>query len=232
MYHQRAAAPAAEALMARPNPSRKKQSARALAARRANLQKARQAPKEIIYRPTEKRMAASMANLERAYHARRRVHGSDRIRLNALKHGLYAHLTSESVERMGESPEAYQAHCERFRRLLAPRDPEEERLVARLADVTWRRLRLFHAQARREAGRLATLIAQASAQPAAEPLSAEETEWRGLLALAALDDWEGVKRDATRLTDEALECLKALGERRGEQDSGVGSQEPEKNNEL
>jgi uncharacterized protein YbjT (DUF2867 family) len=45
-------------------------SVRARAARRANLEKARAAAKEIIYRPTPRRQAASRANLEKALAAR------------------------------------------------------------------------------------------------------------------------------------------------------------------
>ncbi len=41
-----------------------------MAAARANLEKARAAPKEKVYRPTEKRLAANRTNLAKAKAAR------------------------------------------------------------------------------------------------------------------------------------------------------------------
>ena len=66
--------------------------ARELAARRANLEKARAASRDG-YRRTEKRLRASRANLEKAIAARRGPEGNASARLNALKHGLFAKQT-------------------------------------------------------------------------------------------------------------------------------------------
>lgn len=48
-------------------------SRKALAARRANLEKARAAPREVIYGTTRKRRAASRANIQKALAGRRGV---------------------------------------------------------------------------------------------------------------------------------------------------------------
>ena len=120
---------------------------KALAARRANIKKAHQAPKEKIYRSTEKRDTASMANLEKAIAGRKSPEGNERCRMNALKHGFSARDMKTSVARLGEDPKAYEEHLAQFHRLVAPSWKEEEELVAALAEACWRRLRLYPAQA-------------------------------------------------------------------------------------
>ncbi len=131
---------------------------RALAARRANLLKARAAPKEVIYRPTEKRLASSRANLAKAIAARRSSRGNQAARMNALKHGLFAREVRASVRRLGESPQEFEAHMRRFERCFLPEDEAEKQLVLRLAFTAWRRLRLFRAQARWESVRVKKLL--------------------------------------------------------------------------
>ena len=93
--------------------------ARELAARRANLEKARAAPRDP-YRPTQKRLEASRANLAKAIAARRRPKGNASVRLNALKHGLFAKQTlAESVDRLAEDKEGFAQHLHLFERVLA-----------------------------------------------------------------------------------------------------------------
>ncbi|PYV24596.1 MAG: hypothetical protein DMG27_12480, partial [Acidobacteria bacterium] len=125
-------------------------SERELAARRSNLRKARAAPKELIYRPTPKRQAASRANMEKAIAARRAPAGNANARLNALKHGLFARRVRESVARLGESLDEFDRHVGLVERLFAPQDAVERELTLRLAETLWRRLRLFRAQERKE----------------------------------------------------------------------------------
>lgn len=157
----------------------------ALASRRRNLQKARAAPRELRYRPTARRLAASRANLARAQAARRRPRAAARIRLNALKHGLWTALTDESLAPLGEARSAYRRHLALFERAYLPQDARERRIVRRLAEAVWRRLRAFRAQAQWEMERLHNLFDRA---PVAKRLTAEETENRVWALLHVLHD--------------------------------------------
>jgi hypothetical protein len=122
----------------------------ALAARRANLAKARAADKDVIYRPTRRRRAASRANIQKAIAWRRSPEGNAVARLNAFKHGLAVKYLPDLRARLGEAPENFEQHHQRVRQVFRPRNREERRLVERLARATWRRIRLFRAQARYE----------------------------------------------------------------------------------
>ena len=122
----------------------------ALAARRANLAKARAADKDLIYRPTKRRRAASRANIQKAIAWRRSAEGNAVARLNAFKHGLAAKHLAELRARLGEAPEDFEQHHQQVRQVFRPESREEWHLVERLARATWRRIRLFRAQARYE----------------------------------------------------------------------------------
>ena len=175
----------------------------ALAARRANLLKARAAPKARIYRLTEKRQAASRRNLLKAQAARRSRPG--RARMNALKHGLFAReFGAEALRRLGEDPREFKEMHRLFRRALAPRERPERELVARLAETCWRRLRLFRAQARREQEALRQALT--SLPPAHHRLSEEETELRAHLLVSSLFNFSGILKEALKLQSE-IECL-------------------------
>src|SRR5690348_12285107 len=100
-------------------------SAAALASRRANLERARAAPREKIYRSTEKRLAASRANLAKAIAARRSPRGNASARLNALRDGLFVRDVAGSVPCMGEDPAEFRAHHHLYFRIFAPADDEE-----------------------------------------------------------------------------------------------------------
>lgn len=127
----------------RGRPAGKPLTQRELAARRANIKKAHAVPYEV----TEKRDAASMANLQKAIAGRRSPKGNAVARLNALKHGFSARDMEASVVRLGEDRDAYAEHLRRFERLFAPQDQPERWLVRALAMLVWRRLRLYRAQA-------------------------------------------------------------------------------------
>jgi hypothetical protein len=179
-----------------------------LEARRRNLERARAAPQEVIYRPTPERLAASLENLHKALAARRKDEVAERVRLNALKHGVYAReLVGESVRRLGESERAFAEHRELFARLFVPRDEQEATVVWELANIAWRRLRLFRAAAVRETGDLRRLMEEF---PEPAPLDAAETELRASLLFAALDNCDRVLRDAARLRYEMQEMITML----------------------
>jgi hypothetical protein len=121
-----------------------------LAARRVNLIFARAAPRDRIYRRTRRRREASRRNIQLALAWRRSPAGNARARLNALKHGLAAKTSPELRAALGDAPEDFDQHLQLVARAFLPRDQEEGRLIERLAQATWRRMRIFRAQARLE----------------------------------------------------------------------------------
>src|SRR5579863_1931631 len=126
----------------RGRPKGKPLSERELAARRSNILKAHAAPKDLIYRYTEKRNLASWTNIQKAIARRNQPEVNARVRLNALKHGFSSRDMEASVAALGEDPEAYADHLRRFEALFPPSDENERRLVIRAAKAAWRRLRL------------------------------------------------------------------------------------------
>jgi hypothetical protein len=177
----------------------------ALAARRGNLLKARAAPHERIYRSTEKRQAASRRNLRKAQAALRTRRGSQRTRLNAMRHGLHTYeFSPATLRRLGEDPQEFRQMQRLFRRLLGPRERPEKELVRRLCETCWRRLRLFRARARREQESLRKVLERVP--PARGPLGAEETELRAHFLGVALFDLSRTVDEALKLQSQ-IECL-------------------------
>ena len=181
--------------------------ARELAARRANLEKARAALSEG-YRPTEKRIRASRANLEKAIAARRGPQGNASARLNALKHGLFAKQTlAESVVHLREDKQEFDRHLRFFERIFAPADEEEKPIVKGLAETVWRRLRFFRAQARWEKERLQKIFAEA---PAPDPSSLDDTVARADGLTLALMEFEAFYRELNKLQSQVEFWLRKL----------------------
>jgi hypothetical protein len=190
-----------------PLPASGHHSEAALAARRANLLKARAAPQARIYRPTEKRRAASRRNLAKAQAALRARRTS--ARLNALKHGLFAReFGAPAFRRLGENPREFQEMRRLFRRAFAPRERPERELVERLAETCWRRLRLLRAQARREQEALGAALASLPASR--RPLTEEETEGRAHLLLSTLGTLPWNPEEELKLQSEIESLLRAL----------------------
>ncbi|MEJ2010445.1 MAG: hypothetical protein P8Z30_20215 [Acidobacteriota bacterium] len=177
----------------------------ALAARRANLLKARSAPRERIYRPTEKRQAANRRNLAKAQAALRAPGGSERSRMNALKHGLFAReFSPATLRRLGEDPQEFREMHRLLRRVFVPRERPECELVARLAETCWRRLRLFRAQALREQQSLRRTLE--SVPVVRRALGHEETELRAQMLVMATFDFTNTVTEALKLQSQ-IECL-------------------------
>jgi hypothetical protein len=188
-------------------------SARELAARRANLEKARAAPRHA-YRRTEKQLQASRANLAKAIAARRRPEGNASARLNALKHGLFAkRMLAESVDRLGENKEEFALHLHQFERVFAPGDEEEKRIVRRLAGTVWRRLRFFRAQACWEKEKLQRMIAEA---PTPAQLSLDDTVSRAEGLALALMQFDAFFRQLNRLEAQVEFWLRRLIRKRSQ----------------
>jgi hypothetical protein len=181
--------------------------ARELASRRANLKKARAAPRDA-YRPTEKRLETSRANLARAIAARRRPEGNASARLNALKHGLFAkQRLAESVDRLAEDKQEFARHLLLFERCFIPNDEEEKRIVRRLALTVWRRLRFFRAQMCWEKEKVQRMCAGA---PSPAQLSVQQTVFRAEGLALALMQFDVYFRELDRLESQVEYWLRKL----------------------
>lgn len=167
-------------------------SAQALAARRANLELARAAPRDRIYRRTRRRREASRRNIQRALAWRRSPQGNARARLNAFKHGLAAKTSPELRAALGEAPEDFGRHLDLVARVFLPRDREEGRLVERLAQASWNHMRVYRAQARMERFAWRRLGARPG-RLTLEEFSERTYEVSKLFALAHLVDSEAGK---------------------------------------
>ncbi len=179
----------------------------ARAARRSNLEKARAAPRQALYRATPKRRAASRANLRKAIAARKTPEGNRAARLNALQHGLFSRHVAESVGRLGESRREFAAHRRLFERFFAPEDDGERALVRSIAAATWRRLRLFRSQAQFEARRIAKTLGDA---PAASKLTAQQAERRALVLVQLLFSYERMFQEASKIHSQVERALRRL----------------------
>jgi hypothetical protein len=191
----------------RGRPAGKPLSEAELAARRENIRKAHAAPRELTYRPTEKRQAASRANLEKALVARRTPEGNAAARMNALKHGLYARRVEASVERLGESGDEFAHHQELVAEFLHPRDESEQKLVRELAETLWRRERLFLAQAVWDRENLERLVKRAG--PARE-LSPAETHYRAAQLASEIAQYGRTLDEASKLQSQVEWLLREL----------------------
>jgi hypothetical protein len=187
--------------------------ARELAARRANLEKAWAASSQG-YRPTEKRLRASRANLKKAIAARRGPKGNASARLNALKHGLFAKRTlAESVDRLGEDKEEFDRHLRLFERVFVPADEEEKQMVRGLAQTVWRRRRFFRAQAHWEKEKLQRMFAEA---PAPSRLGLDGTVARADGLALALMQFEAFYRELNKLESQVEFWLRKLIRKRSQ----------------
>ena len=191
-----------------------RQSAKALAARRANIAKAHAANQAGTYRSTERRRTASRANIQKAIAWRRSPQGNAVARLNALKHGLFAQRTlGASLLRLGESPKMFDEHLRLFAQVFAPQDDAERDLVRRLAENVWRRLRLHISQAAREHERLLELFRSA---PVARQLTTQETVDRADVVAMQVGDLQAFMRESDKIQSEIEYLLRELLRKRSD----------------
>ncbi len=188
-------------------PGKRRLSPQALAARRANIAKAHAADKDLIYRPTERRRAASRANIQKAIAWRRSPEGNASARLNAFKHGLAAENAPGLLARLGEAPEDFSKHLERVQRVFRSADKAERELVLRLAQATWRRMRIFRAQARYERWFWRRMAAQPGS---GRRLTPEEFEERADKVLGFLREGHLAEYEAGQIDRRIKRILKAL----------------------
>jgi hypothetical protein len=186
-----------------------------LEARRANLIFARAAPRDRIYRRTRRRREASRRNVQLALAWRRSPAGNARARLNALKHGLATKTSPELRAALGEAPEDFDRHLQLVARAFLPRDKEEGRLIERLAQATWRRMRIFRAQARLE-----RLAWRRLAGPAGKvgPLTRAEVCQRADEVAKLMIEGRLVESEAWKLEDRIQRILATLVRQRAKQE--------------
>jgi hypothetical protein len=182
------------------------------AAMRASLVKARAAIEAHgrPYRRTAKRLAAARANIRRAQAARA-------ARGSPLRHGLYCVPLRGSLERAGETPEAFERHLQLFQRAFgeppqaAASDAKLARLIQAAAEVAWRRLRAYRGLAQCEVQALRRTLESA---PEAEKLSAHEAGYLGLKLLFNLQNYERALPSIRTLNRRLEDLLNAALRRR------------------
>jgi hypothetical protein len=91
---------------------------------------------------TDKQIAANRLNAQKST-GPITPEGRAAVRLNGVKHGLYA----ETLVLKGESESDFAALLESYEAEHAPATPTEEALVQQLVMATWRLRRLYHAEA-------------------------------------------------------------------------------------
>ena len=164
-------------------------------AMRANARKMQKGSVEK-FQMTEKRQRANRANLQKAWATKRTPESRLRSRFNHLKHGLHVRTLEETMHLLGEDSKEFEAHCGRFRRVFAPLNRAEEKVVRRIAAAVWRQLRLFKAQARWQSDTLRRLFQRA---PLIPRLDVDETRQRAMFLLILMTD-----RDKFALHDQRL----------------------------
>jgi hypothetical protein len=127
-------------------------------------------------------------------------------RLNAFKHGLAVKQLPELCARLGEAPADFAKHCQRLRQVFQPEGYEERHLVERLARATWRRIRLFGAQARCESTAWQGMFRRAGKlRPTLEEFSDRACEVSKLVMESRL-----VENEASKLEDRIERILAQL----------------------
>jgi len=108
----------------------------------------------MAFQFTEKRRVSALANLIKA----REAHLAGRVPRSArppnLKHGSFARDLRQSVILLGEDVREYDAHLERFEKVLTPSTERERVIVRRLAEAAWRLIRGYRARAGAQSRRL------------------------------------------------------------------------------
>jgi len=115
-------------------------------AKRRNLEKVRKAtPKEVVFRDTPRRRAASIASLGLAQEGKRRKR--EQGKSTGIQHGLSCVDLRGSLAMAGATPEELEAHRQDFLAAFAPRSETATKLVLGMADCAWRRELLPHVHA-------------------------------------------------------------------------------------
>jgi hypothetical protein len=98
--------------------------------------------KEVLQMATDKQIAANRLNALKST-GPQTPEGRAAVRLNGVKHGLYA----ETLVLPGESESEFTSLLESYEAEHQPATPTEEALVQQLTMAMWRLRRLYHAEA-------------------------------------------------------------------------------------
>jgi hypothetical protein len=101
----------------------------------------------MAYEFTERRRVTALENLKKAREAHRARRVPRPERPPNLKHGYFARDLRRSVILLGEDVAEYDAHLQRFRDALTPRNERERILARRLGETAWQLIRTYHARA-------------------------------------------------------------------------------------
>jgi hypothetical protein len=188
----------------RPSPRRR-------AAGLANLRLA-WAANEQGFRLTAARRAASRANIRIAQATQRSPESYARSRFNHLKHGFTGRTLEETFTRLGEDPNEFEEYWHLLARAFAPQDEIEAKLLRRLAEAVWRRLRFFRAQARWEGDSLKSNLLRL---PASKKLSVEQTRTLAYGVFASFLNQEQLYGYEWKLLGKIERLLRILLRKRG-----------------
>lgn len=194
-----------------------------LAARRANIAKAHVANQADLYRSTARRRAASRANIQKAIAWRRSPQGNAVARRNAFRHGLAVKKLPELLKPWAETSEDFARHYQLVERVFQPESEVEQDLVFRLAQASWRRIRILRARARLEVAVWRRRLARKSR---AGGLSLAEITRRAEVISKRLVRATNVEDESLALAARIERLLRALIRARGAAD-GNGNQESE-----
>ena len=154
------------------------------------------------YRLTPKRLAASRANLEKAWAAHRAQKARRPQRPSALKHGFFSLDLRKSVILVGEHAREYDEHLRRFRRM---------------AEAAWRLLRSYRARAHAQSKNLRQVLEGAAPH---SPLDTDELQSLVFYLLGLFSD-EGYMLDCiTRLRNQFERLFRVLLIQRTGSDQG------------
>lgn len=178
-----------------------------LIAARANLDKANAVLRAQGYPRNEAQREAARASLRQAWGVNADPKNYARCHAKKLKHGLYVRSLEATVPLLGESPEEFRTHLERIERALRPQNDLERKIVGRLADAIWRRLRFFRAQALWEAEALERVL-DSVRQPT--KLTPDQTRQRAYAIIECLTQHEHLFDVEYRLLYRVQRLLRAL----------------------
>ena len=127
----------------------------------------------MAFQFTEKRRVSALANLKKA----REAHLAGRVPRSArppnLKHGSFARDLRQSVILLGEDVREYDAHLERFEKVLTPSTDRERVIVRRLAEAAWRLIRGYRARAGAQSRRLRQSLESIAPHAPLDPLQVQ-----------------------------------------------------------
>lgn len=194
---------------------------RVLAACRANLERANAVPREIRFRSTEKRRHACHHNLTLALIAKKRDR-SPRY-ATCFRNGWYVADPERALGLVGATPEEYHDHLEAWRREIAPRDAEEEKLAHAIGMLSWRWIAGVRLECDLETLKIYRLLDELAAErrpggPGTEPLpvTANQLTYLGYAVDQVLSGCVKLEAPLGRISGRMLRLWQELLRGRGE----------------